>query len=92
MTQTTVKLQIPLSALVEALSLLEIEEKRKLWQLLDEQIALAEEELWEQHPIVQAEIQQASTAYQTTVTIMQLAETGFQEWNDPEEDIYNDEA
>ncbi|MDB9316664.1 MULTISPECIES: hypothetical protein [Cyanophyceae] len=25
-----------------------------------------------------------------TVTIMQLAETGFQEWNDPEEDIYND--
>ncbi|MBD2609760.1 MAG: hypothetical protein FWK04_15260 [Nostoc sp. GBBB01] len=27
-----------------------------------------------------------------TVTMMQLAETGFQEWNDPEEDIYNDEA
>ena len=24
-----------------------------------------------------------------TFTIMQLAETGFQEWNDPEEDIYN---
>lgn len=23
-----------------------------------------------------------------TVSIMQLAETGFQEWNDPEEDIY----
>ncbi|BAZ52285.1 hypothetical protein NIES4103_49450 [Nostoc sp. NIES-4103] len=27
-----------------------------------------------------------------TVTMMQLAETGFQEWNDPEEDIYNDEG
>ncbi len=27
-----------------------------------------------------------------TITMMQLAETGFQEWNDPEEDIYNDEA
>ncbi|MBF2009269.1 MAG: hypothetical protein IGS49_28465 [Chlorogloeopsis fritschii C42_A2020_084] len=27
-----------------------------------------------------------------TLGIMQLAETGFQEWNDPEEDIYNDEA
>ncbi len=26
-----------------------------------------------------------------TVTMMQLAETGFNEWNDPEEDIYNDE-
>ena len=24
--------------------------------------------------------------------IMQLAETGFSEWNDPEEDIYNDVA
>jgi len=28
----------------------------------------------------------------TWITMMQLAETGFQEWNDPEEDIYNDEA
>lgn len=27
-----------------------------------------------------------------TVTIMQLAETGFNEWNDPEEDIYNHET
>ena len=26
-----------------------------------------------------------------TTEMMQLAETGFQEWNDPEEDIYNDE-
>lgn len=26
------------------------------------------------------------------LTMMQLAETGFQEWNDPEEDIYNDET
>ncbi|MFN6536901.1 hypothetical protein FACHB389_03625 [Nostoc calcicola FACHB-389] len=24
-----------------------------------------------------------------TIRMMQLAETGFQEWNDPEEDIYN---
>jgi hypothetical protein len=27
-----------------------------------------------------------------TVTRMQLAKTGFQEWNDSEENIYNDEA
>jgi hypothetical protein len=27
-----------------------------------------------------------------TVRIMQLAETGFQEWNDPEEDIYNEKT
>lgn len=27
-----------------------------------------------------------------TVTMMQLAETGFQEWNDPQEDIYDVES
>ncbi len=27
-----------------------------------------------------------------TVIMMQLTETGFQEWNDSEENIYNDEA
>ncbi len=27
-----------------------------------------------------------------TVTMMELAETGFQEWNDPEEDIYDVES
>jgi hypothetical protein len=27
-----------------------------------------------------------------TLIIMNLAETGFQEWNDPEEDIYNVES
>lgn len=26
------------------------------------------------------------------LTMMKLAETGFEEWNEPEEDIYNDEA
>lgn len=27
-----------------------------------------------------------------TLTLMQLAETGFQEWNEPEEDIYSNES
>ncbi len=27
----------------------------------------------------------------SSIAMMQLAETGFQEWNDPEEDIYNDD-
>jgi prevent-host-death family protein len=27
-----------------------------------------------------------------TVKMMQLAETGFDEWHDPEEDIYNEQA
>lgn len=27
-----------------------------------------------------------------TITIMQLAETGFSKWNEPEDDIYNVES
>jgi hypothetical protein len=27
-----------------------------------------------------------------SLAFMKVAETGFTEWNDPEEDIYNDEA
>lgn len=27
----------------------------------------------------------------SSIAMMQLAETGFKEWNDPEEDIYNDD-
>jgi hypothetical protein len=27
----------------------------------------------------------------SSIAMMQLAETGFPEWNDPEEDIYNDD-
>lgn len=27
-----------------------------------------------------------------TMQMMKIAETGFQEWEDPEEDIYNDET
>ncbi len=65
MTIETVRLQIPFESLIDAISSLGLEEKRKLWQLLDEEIAQAEEDLLEEDPRLQAEIQEARTAYQT---------------------------
>ena len=65
MSQGTVKLQIPFESLVDAIASLGFEEKRRLWQLLDEEIAQADEDLLEQDPTVQAEIQEARVAYQT---------------------------
>ena len=59
MTQETVKLQIPLESLLNAISSLGLEEKRKLWQLLEEEIAEAKEDLLDEDPTVQAEIQEA---------------------------------
>lgn len=65
MTQETIRLQIPFASLVNGISSLGLEEKRILWQLLDEEIAQADEDLLEQDPSVQAEIQEARIAYQT---------------------------
>ena len=64
MTRETVRLQIPFASLVDAIASLELEEKQQLWQLLGEEIAQAEEDLMGQDPAVQAEIQEARTAFQ----------------------------
>jgi hypothetical protein len=50
--------------LVEVIASLSLEDKHKLFHLLDEEIAQAEEELAE-NPAIQAEIQEARTEYQT---------------------------
>ncbi|HEY9798339.1 MAG TPA: hypothetical protein V6D30_22090, partial [Leptolyngbyaceae cyanobacterium] len=55
MTIETVRLQIPFESLVDAISSLGLEEKRRLWQLLDEEITQAEEDLLEEDPTIQAE-------------------------------------
>ncbi len=65
MTQETVKLQITFESLLNAISSLGLEEKRKLWQLLQEEIVQAEEDLLEEYLNVQAEIQEARYAYQS---------------------------
>ena len=62
MTQTTVKLQIPFASLVEAIASLGLEEKLQLWQLLEAEIADAEDAL-ENDPVVQAEVKDARQAY-----------------------------
>ena len=50
MTQETVRLQIPFQSLLEAIASLGLEEKRRLWQLLDREINQAEDESLEQAP------------------------------------------
>ncbi len=64
MAQPMVKLVIPFDSLIESIGQLSLEEKRRLWELLDEQIAQAEEELWERDARVQAEISEARAAYE----------------------------
>ena len=64
MTQETVRVEIPFASLVDAIASLGVEEKRKLWQLLEEEIAQAEEDLLEEDPTVKTEIQSARIAYQ----------------------------
>lgn len=50
MTQETVKLQIPFESLLDAIANLPLQEKRRLWQLLNEEINLAEADLLEEDP------------------------------------------
>jgi len=64
MAQEGVRLLIPFESLVDSVAALSLKDKLRLWELLDEQIAQAEEEAWEQDPTVQAEIREARAAYQ----------------------------
>ncbi len=64
MTSGTVTLSIPFEALVESVSQLSIEGKRRLWGVLGEQIGQIEEEIWDQDPTIRSEIRDARSAYQ----------------------------
>ncbi|MDH7487147.1 MAG: hypothetical protein QHJ81_12830 [Anaerolineae bacterium] len=64
MVQGNVKLVIPFESLVASVANLSLTDKRRLWEILDEQMAQAEEEQWERDPVVQAEIREARAAYQ----------------------------
>ena len=64
MTQETVNLKTSFESLVNAIASLSLEKQRKLWQILDEQIAEAEDKLLEEDSNAQAEIEEARTAYQ----------------------------
>lgn len=65
MTQTTVGLQIPFQSLVDAIASLGVDEKRRLWEILESEIGQLEEDLLESDPTVKAEIEEARLAYQT---------------------------
>jgi hypothetical protein len=64
-TQETVTLSVPFEALVSSIANLTLKDKLRLWKLIEEQIALAEEEALEQDPVVLAEIREARAAYRT---------------------------
>lgn len=63
MGQDTTKLNIPFETLVRSLSALRLEDKRRILEVLDEQIAQTEESLLEQSSVVRGEIQEAREAY-----------------------------
>ena len=65
MTQENVQLVIPFQALVDCIAGLNLDDKRRLWELLNEEIVQVEERLWEQDPEIQTEIREARAAYQT---------------------------
>ena len=65
MEQETVKLLIPFESLANSIAKLSAVDKRRLWELLDQEMAQIEEEAWEQDPTTQAEIQEARAAYQS---------------------------
>ncbi len=58
-----IKLQLSLDTLLEAISSLDLEEKRQLQEMIEQQIFEAEESLYEDDPETQAEIQAVRTEY-----------------------------
>lgn len=64
MAQETIQLQIPFDSLLASVMRLNLTEKRRLWELLNEQMSQIEEEIWERSPTVRSEIREARAAYQ----------------------------
>lgn len=70
MTQQSIKLEIPFELLIETIGNLNLKEKRLLWETLEEQIALSEENAREHDPVFQAQIQEARAAYEAEDCLM----------------------
>lgn len=60
MADVTLSVAIPLETIIEAVKALNINDKLKLWDAIDEQIA----EYEDQNPSLRAEIEQAKAEYQ----------------------------
>lgn len=63
MAHESVKLVVPFESLVDSIAELGLRDKIRLLELLDEQLAQAEEEAWEQDRAAQAQIREARAAY-----------------------------
>ena len=61
-----VNLQIPFESLIAAISSLNLQEKHKLLEFLEEQLLEDEEDLMEQNPQIISEIAEARQAYQNS--------------------------
>jgi len=59
-----VRMQISLESLIEAITSLNVEGKRKLLEILEDQVFEAEEDSMENDPEVLAEVEEARKAYQ----------------------------
>jgi hypothetical protein len=57
-------MQVSLESLIEAITSLNVEVKRKLMEILEDQIFEAEEDVMENDPEVLAEVEEARKAYQ----------------------------
>ncbi len=58
-----VSLEVPFESLEASLAGLDLKDKLRLWQLLEEQIAQSEEDTWERDPAFEAAIREARAAY-----------------------------
>lgn len=69
-----VSLSIPFDSLLDSVGRLDADEKIRLWEALEAQIAQQEEDLLEKKPTVQAEIAAARDAYRKGefVTLAQM--------------------
>lgn len=59
----SLRVTISFEALLDAISSLSMEDKQRLLELLEEQLAQDEEAAWERDPVAQAEMQAARDAY-----------------------------
>lgn len=73
MTQEAIHVAVSFAALVEAIRQLSIDDKQRLADIIEEQIA-CDEEAWERSPEVEAEVEQARREYRAGeyVTIDEL--------------------
>lgn len=60
----TVKLQLSLETLIEAITSLDLKEKRRLREVIEQQIFELEEELHKDDPETKAELQSVRTEYE----------------------------